>query len=156
MGTAIAYFITWTCYGTRLHGDARGTVDDSHNAFGAPTIPDDPLLQSGIRFLLAEAPWTMSAEDRLDVRVAMMKTAEIRKWRITRVNVRTNHVHVVVQAPGEQPEHVAAIFKTWATRALKSSGRHPGRTKFWTNQASTRHLFDDNDMFEAFEYVVDQ
>ena len=85
-----------------------------------------------------------------------MRTAQIRTWRISHVNVRTNHVHIVVEAPGETPEHVVAIFKTWATRTLKASGRHPGRTKYWTNQASTRHLFTQDHLFDAFEYVNNQ
>ena len=27
----------WGTYGTRLHGDARGTVDREHNEYGTPT-----------------------------------------------------------------------------------------------------------------------
>lgn len=34
-----AYLITFTCYGTRLHGDDRGTVDDDHNIHGTPVLP---------------------------------------------------------------------------------------------------------------------
>lgn len=34
-----AYLITFTCYGTRLHGDERGTVDDDHNIHGTPVLP---------------------------------------------------------------------------------------------------------------------
>jgi REP element-mobilizing transposase RayT len=156
MGGAIAYFITWTCYGARLHGDSRGSVDDSHNRFGTRMLEDNPIMERSLRLVMAEAPWTMGEEDREAVARAMLNTAAIRRWRIVRVNVRTNHVHVVVEAPGESPEHVAQLFKAWATRALKASGRHAGRTKFWTNQASTRHLFDDEDVFEADQYVANQ
>jgi hypothetical protein len=34
----LAYHITWGTYGTRLHGDKRGTVDRENNAFGTPVL----------------------------------------------------------------------------------------------------------------------
>jgi hypothetical protein len=38
----IAYFISFTCYGTWLHGDERGSVDCRHNLYGTPVLPADP------------------------------------------------------------------------------------------------------------------
>src|SRR5437667_4426230 len=37
----LAYHITWGTYGTRLHGDPRGTVDRDHNQFGEPVLGFD-------------------------------------------------------------------------------------------------------------------
>ena len=34
----LAYLITFRCYGTWLHGDERGSMDRTHNVFGAPKI----------------------------------------------------------------------------------------------------------------------
>ena len=42
MSRPLAYHITWGTYGTRLHGDARGTVDREHNEFGTPVLGRDP------------------------------------------------------------------------------------------------------------------
>jgi hypothetical protein len=33
----LAYHITWGTYGTRLHGDERGTVDRSANVLAIPS-----------------------------------------------------------------------------------------------------------------------
>jgi hypothetical protein len=41
MDTPLAYFITFTCHGTWLHGDERGSVDRGHNAPGTPFLPPD-------------------------------------------------------------------------------------------------------------------
>jgi hypothetical protein len=38
---ALAYLITFTTYGTRLHGSAKGSVDDEHNAYGTPLVQTD-------------------------------------------------------------------------------------------------------------------
>ncbi len=35
----LAYFITFRCYGTWLHGDRRGSVDRFHNIYGTPRLP---------------------------------------------------------------------------------------------------------------------
>ena len=34
----LAYLLTFTCYGTRLHGDTRGTVDRNNNRYGMPFL----------------------------------------------------------------------------------------------------------------------
>ena len=50
----LAYFITWTCYGTWLHGRASGSVDDAHNCFGDPVLPPDPVREAEMRRRLIE------------------------------------------------------------------------------------------------------
>jgi hypothetical protein len=40
MSMPIAYLLTWTRYGTWLHGDERGSVDAEHHT------PGEPLLAS--------------------------------------------------------------------------------------------------------------
>jgi hypothetical protein len=42
MPPPLAYFLTWTCYGTWLHGDGRGSVEDEHNLPGEPYIAPGP------------------------------------------------------------------------------------------------------------------
>ena len=37
----LAYFISFACYGCRLHGDDRGSVDLRHNLYGTPVLPPD-------------------------------------------------------------------------------------------------------------------
>src|SRR2546421_11369035 len=45
MSRPLAYHITWGTYGTRLHGDGRGTVDREHNEYGTPVLGPDPERQ---------------------------------------------------------------------------------------------------------------
>jgi len=37
----LAYLITFTTYGTWLHGDPRGSVDREHNVWGTPFLDPD-------------------------------------------------------------------------------------------------------------------
>jgi hypothetical protein len=43
----LAFHLTWATYGTRLHGDARNTVDRQHNQYGEPVV-------GSIRWIFAE------------------------------------------------------------------------------------------------------
>lgn len=123
---SLAFFITRTCYGTWLHGDQRGSVGDQHNRYTTPVLPENSARNHQAFQSLNETPWNMPDADRGDVRVAIERTTEIRSWRLIELNVRTNHVHVIILAPHNQPAHVGRILKTWVTGSLKSLGRHPG------------------------------
>ena len=62
MPAPIAYFLTWSCYGTWLHGDARGSVDASHRERFTPTIEPDPFLQHRVRSLMTGEPYTLTLD----------------------------------------------------------------------------------------------
>jgi hypothetical protein len=38
----LTYFITFTCYGARLHGDKLGSVDRRQNLVGSPLLEPNP------------------------------------------------------------------------------------------------------------------
>lgn len=157
MGMAcLAYFLTWTTYGTWLHGDERGSVDDLHNRYGDPVVEADRSRRERVLSRQREPSLVLSNDDRRDVTASIRQTCEIRGWGILALNVRTNHIHLVVSTREDSPEHVVAIAKSWATRRLKETGRHPGRTKFWTNQASTRMLFFKEAVRGAVRYTMEQ
>jgi REP element-mobilizing transposase RayT len=137
----IAYFITWTTYGSWLHGDDCGSVDDRHNQYGTSYAEPDRVRRSRVLGRQSEPTLTLEDADRETVAEAIRTTCEIRRWSTHALAVRTNHVHIVLKSPESSAERVAALVKSWATRAPRASGRHEGRTKFWTNQSSTRSLF---------------
>ena len=42
MGDPVAFLLTFRTYGTWLHGNEHGSVDDDHNAYGTPLLDPDP------------------------------------------------------------------------------------------------------------------
>jgi hypothetical protein len=60
MSSPLAYFITFTCYGTWLHGDQRGSVDREHNAPGTPVLTPDPARQADEQEQLGEPPYLLN------------------------------------------------------------------------------------------------
>lgn len=152
-GPPLAYFLTWTTYGTWLHGDRRGSVDDAHNVFGHPVLEARPDRAARIREGLAEQPFVMTARVREVVDDAIRAHAEIRSWRVLGLNVRTNHVHLVIEASSHSPEQVMAQCKSWATRRLRDRGLLDGRKRVWTKMGSTRSLWNEQALTAALDYT---
>jgi REP element-mobilizing transposase RayT len=142
----IAYFITWTSYGTWLPGDERGWWRKGGDWHAA-----NDLFREMAAVEMKETLFTLSKDDRDVVEHTVAKHCEIRGWTLHAAQARTNHVHVVVTALGYKPETVSDQFKPWCTRKLKPS--HPGRERFWTEGASRRWINHEDDLEAAIIYV---
>jgi REP element-mobilizing transposase RayT len=157
MPLPLAYFLTWICYGTRVHGDERGSVDMTHNTLNTPLLPPDPLRERLDRSLMRSAPVTLSPAARQIVDEVIRQHCEIRGWRLLALNVRTNHVHVVVDCLGRaSPETAMEQFKAWATRRLRGAGLMPKDQKVWAEHGSTRWVGTAENLAEAIDYVLNR
>jgi REP element-mobilizing transposase RayT len=116
---ALAYLITFSTYGTWLHGDRRGSVNRFHKRFGTSRLPHNELRRKYNHQQLKQSPVKMRSRERVLVEEAIRETCKMRRWDLWTINVRTNHVHTVVSACCK-PEKVLAAFK--ATRR-ENSGR---------------------------------
>jgi hypothetical protein len=115
----VGYLITFRCYGTWLHGDERGSVDRHHSAYGTPGLQPSALRRKHDRDLLKQPTVTLHSRQRSVIESAIRETCTIRQWQLWTVNVRTNHVHVVVSA-NKKPVAVLSALKANATRAMRS------------------------------------
>jgi hypothetical protein len=156
MADPLAYFLTWTTYGTWLPGDERGWVEKPGRF-----RPSNPRLQAIAESLLKEEPCVLNLEQRRLVEETIAKHCAIRGWHLHVVNCRTQHVHVVVTAQAP-PKPVRDQFKAWCTRYLKEKQRadnadlcHPVRSNWWSKGGSQRWLNDDESLAEAIRYVRD-
>lgn len=117
----LGYLITFRGYGTWLHGDPRGSVDRFHNRYGSPRLPHNEKWRQYNRQELRHPPVKLSSGERQVIEAGIRETCQIRKWSLWAMNVRTNHIHVVVSARCE-PETVLTAFKANATRKLREAG----------------------------------
>jgi REP element-mobilizing transposase RayT len=150
--SALAYFLTWTTYGTWLRGDARGSVVND-NRFGVPYAEPEPALVAGDSRRLESDAVFLGEEMRTTVHHAIASVCEHRGWVLHAANARSNHVHVVVGSTASA-EKTLADLKAWATRALREAGLADATQKIWTRHGSTRHLFDQESLARAIDYVV--
>ena len=102
---------------------------------------------------LKELPFTLSLNDRDTVQQTIVKHCTIRGWKLHAASARTNHVHVVVTAPGYRPEAVCAQFKAWCSRSLKSS--YARRKRFWTEGGSRRWINREGDLERTINYTME-
>jgi REP element-mobilizing transposase RayT len=149
----LAYFLTWTTYGTWLPGYEHGWVERP-GQFRTP----NPQLRTFARSQLTEEPCVLNPEQRRLVEETIAKHCTIRGWHLHIVNCRTNHVHVVVTAP-VHPKVVRDQLKAWCTRRLKEQQRknnsQPVRDNWWTERGSMRWLNDQQSLDAAIQYVRD-
>lgn len=155
MSEPLAYFITFTTYGTWLHGKSPGSVDREHNVPGTEFLPADPELEAARRQMLRQEPYPLDGPRREVVLRTIREVAEHRKWRLWAVHVRSNHVHVVITA-AVKPEKVMADLKAWASRRLREAFGEDADRDRWTQHGSTRWLNDQQSLESAITYVVDE
>jgi hypothetical protein len=107
----MTYFITFACYGAHLHGDASGSVDRRHNLAGSRLLDADPARASAERQTMKQPPYLLDRESRATVLKALREVWTHRGWGLLAAHVRTNHVHVVVEAE-VPPEKIMNDFKS--------------------------------------------
>lgn len=148
MPAPLAYLLTWTTYGSWLPGDSRGWVDDRRVGIHAP----DQKLYEANRSRLTDYPVTLTLTERNIVEKAIRDHCDIRMWSLHALNVRSNHVHLVVTAP-QSPEEVMVQFKAWASRKLNESMQGGVARKWWTQHGSTKWINDHSYFENAVRYV---
>jgi REP element-mobilizing transposase RayT len=153
MPEPLAYFITFSTYGTWLHGSNPGSVDRSHNAPGTPLLPADPELEAARRRSMRQEPYLLDEPRREVVLRTIREVARHRGWRLWAVHVRSNHVHVIVTAAAK-PEKVMSDFKAWASRRLRENFGEDADRDRWTQHGSTKYIFGDDVLPAKIEYVV--
>lgn len=157
MGEPLAFFLTWTTYGTWLPGDGRGWVKKPGDF-----RESDSSRERAASKLMTEPALTLTDEQRRIVEDTIAAHCRIRGWHLHAVNARTQHVHVVVTAPGRNPEDVMDQFKAWCTRKLKERERSLGtagdsvRQNWWTQRGSKRWINNNDDLCAAIQYVVEE
>ena len=95
-----------------------------------------------------------SEEQRRAVASAISEVCDYRAWRLHALNVRSNHVHVVVTSEAPVLD-VLTAFKAYGTRKLRSLGLVGASEKVWARHGSTRFLRDEQDVIDAVSYVLD-
>jgi len=148
-GEPLAYFLTWTTYGTWLPGDERGW----NRKGDQESLVTNRARQESAMAKLKERSFVLSSDDCSLVETVILQHCEMRAWKSHALSIRSNHVHTVVSAANCQPETVVSQFKAWCSRRLKE--RHPERKRFWTQGVSTRWINQESDLAAAIEYTLD-
>ena len=155
MPKPLAYFITFSRYGSRLHGDEKGSVDRKRNQYGSDLIAPNRRLQQYENQLQKIPSFILEPEYREIVFKTIMEVCTYRHWRLYALHVRTNHVHVVVSTSAA-PEKALHNFQAYATRHLREKQPALKDARIWTRHGSTKYLWELKSLIEAIGYVAHQ
>ncbi|NOT49484.1 MAG: hypothetical protein HOP17_17305 [Acidobacteria bacterium] len=150
----MAYLVTFRTYGTWLHGDKRGSVSRHQNRFRSPRLPENSVMEHQHASKLKSPPVRLDAKDRRVVENAIREVCKHRGWHIHAINVRTNHVHVVVVVGAIGPDGVLRDFKAYTTRALRNAGYWKHEHSPWVDGGSNRYLWNEESVWYACDYVL--
>jgi REP element-mobilizing transposase RayT len=157
VGHALAYFITWTTYGSWLSGDKRGWIKKGHAGVKLP----DWRLEDEARGRMVEPAVTLTDSQWVLVEETIDAHCKIRNWNLHAVNARTNHVHVVVTAD-RSPDEVMNQLKAWCSRELSNAAGltervavKAGRRHWFTEGGDKEIIYDEDHLRNAIRYVLE-
>ena len=151
----LAYLLTFTSYGTRLHGHLDGSVTVRVNEPGTPRLDANSDLMAENENRMKYPSCLLNSADRAVVLEAICQTCAFRNWDLLTAHVRSTHVHAVVQALTE-PERILHGMKSYSSRSLNGLNPYLHRAHRWTRHGSTRYLWNHSDVLAALDYVINQ
>ncbi|MCX7121531.1 MAG: transposase [Gammaproteobacteria bacterium] len=153
--TQYAYFITFVTYGSWMHFDDRGSVDPKNNIYGTPRIEGDRNFCEMKKNKMRYAPFMLNTEQRINVMQTVISVCNYCEWRLFAVNVRTNHIHIVVQSQNT-PEYVMNKIKAYASRHLNILNPENKERSYWARHGSTIPVLSRDYFYFLMDYVVNQ
>jgi len=115
-------------------------------------LENDPRWVSDSQQRMDQPPYCMDKRRREAVLASLLERCLERGWTLLAAHVRTNHVHLVVEAEA-RPERVMNDLKSYASRCLNRM--EPARTR-WAKHGSTHWLWKPENVSDAIRYVVDK
>jgi REP element-mobilizing transposase RayT len=156
--SSIAYHIVWTTYGTWLHGDSRGWIEKNKQGIRPPNREREVAS----RRRMVEEVVELTSDERAIIDQTIRRHCEIRDWQRHALNVRSNHVHVVVTADCDADE-VMNQLKAWCSRKLSDSiglmdqvAKKAGRRRWFTEAGNKESIKDDAYFCNAVKYVLER
>jgi len=149
----LAYFITFSCYGTWLHGDKLTSVDRFNNIAGTDFLSLNSKRLHLVTNNMSENPYLLDETRRCIVLKAVLEVCKYRQWVLLAAHIRSNHVHIVIHAMFA-PEQIMNTIKSYASRHLNEAKLDGMRVNRWTRHGSTRYLWKATEVEATIQYVV--
>ena len=143
----LAYFITWTVYGTFLHGDRRWWRQEGESR--AP----QPRLERWHRDRLEHDVVLLAQNHRDIVHDKVIEHCSFRQWKPWVVNARSNHVHVVASCPKYMGTKVRDQLKANATRGLRQHDPMFKDRPIWTTKGDVQLVWDEDSLERIMDYA---
>jgi len=172
----LAYHITFGTYGTRLHGDPRGTVDRKANKPGDPIIGAEPDWERMERSTLRFPSVLLDAGSRSFIDSVVPSLCDRGGWELHVCAAKPDHVHVLLTTSREA-KPVRRWLKTWLSQALNerlnseppaegadrdhrsrlgNEGGEDRNRPWWSKGGSIKWVWDENYFDNVYSYIARQ
>ncbi len=144
----LAYFITFSVYGTFLQGDARWWRSRRDG-----TRSPQPLLEQWHRDRLKHEVILLDTDQRAAVKVEIERFCLFRNWKLWMSNPRSNHVHVVVSASGYSGSKVRDQIKANCTRIIRERWPLFVDRPVWTVSGDWQCINTEDELEQVIQYA---
>lgn len=171
----LGFHITWGTYGTRLHGDPRGTVDRTHNELGTPVLGFDEHRWEREKSFVKFPPVIFTREQMIFIEDMLPLICERGGWTHITGAAGPDHVHEILQTKND-PETIRRLLKRWLGQELtnryksepdfprssepdRPPSSEPGRPRsgtWWAECGSIKWIDNERYLKNATRYVTDQ
>ena len=152
--TPLAYFFTFRCYGTWLHGDERGSIDRFHNVYNSLRITANPQWQQYNAQIMKHETVELNAKQRAAVEQSVRENCRLREWLLHSISVRTNHVHVVASIGNTKADSALVALEANATKQMRENGCWQFEHSPWAKNGSKKRLWNERHLEQANDYVI--
>jgi len=150
----IAYLITFRTFGTWLHGDQRRSIRRTRKHKDATKVIDINIpLKERMAEEMNSRPVVLDRRQRKAVEEAIRQLCRDRGYVLYALNVRSNHVHIVIGVRAK-PERVADALKAYATKKLRELRLLDETVQVWSRGRSRRYLWKPRHVELAIDYVL--
>ena len=115
--------------------------------------PPQPRLQQWHKDRLKHDIILLTDEHRNVVESEIVYHCKNRGWKLWVANARSNHIHVVVTAPGYPGDKVRDQLKANCTGGLRQNDKRFVDRPVWTTKGDVEHLENDDDLEAASAYA---
>ncbi|HMO53422.1 MAG TPA: transposase [Tepidiformaceae bacterium] len=115
---------------------------------------ENPLLAEFEARRLRHQVVSITPAMRAVIERAIDEVCAHRNWALLALNVRSEHIHAVVTAPGCTPERVMNDFKSYSTRQMREPSLVSPSGRVWARHGSTSYLFEEDDVAMAVDYTL--
>ena len=151
----IAYHITFGTYGTRLHGDPRGTVDRSHNRPGQALVGFDAIRWEREYENLKFDPIVLTPEEMSQAENVIPEICVRGGWRHHVSAARSNHVHVLLTGTADG-NAIRKWLNRWLGEAMCAKWSLPTGASWWAESGSVRWIWTDEYFRCSLDYIERQ
>jgi hypothetical protein len=151
----IAYHITVGTYGTRLHGDDRGTVDRRQNEPGDPIIGRCKDWSRMERRVMRFEPVLLTPEQRVFIEQKLLDICERGGWTFHIAAARVEHYHVMLSSSNDG-EIIRRILKRWLSQTLSEMWPMERGRAWWAECGSVKWVWKDWYLDNLYRYIDEQ